>query len=64
MLLAGKDATGADGKPAPNIGLILMYDTSSGAIKASTSVMLTCKKTDPCVSIFQLLPFAKKKCKQ
>jgi hypothetical protein len=64
LLLAGKDATDAEGKPAPNIGLILMYDTSSGAIKASTRVIGTCRKTDPCVSIFQLLPFAKKKCKQ
>ena len=57
-LLAGTD--GEDG--SPKLGRILMYDTSTGAIRASSKIIGSLGEKDPCMSIFSLLPFAKNKC--
>lgn len=57
-LLAGTD--GIDG--SPKIGRMLMYDVSTGSIRASSKIIGSLGSDDPCVSIFSMLPFAKKKC--
>ena len=57
-LLAGE----AGEEDSPKIGRMLMYDVSTGAIRASSKIIGSLGKNDPCVSIFSMLPFAKRKC--
>lgn len=57
-LLAG--TAGED--DSPKIGMILMYDPYTGAIRASSKIIGSLGKKDPCMSIFSMLPFAKNKC--
>jgi hypothetical protein len=57
-LLAGT----AGEEDSPKIGMILMYDPSTGAIRASSKIIGSLGDKDPCMSIFSMLPFAKNKC--
>jgi len=56
-LLAGNDGI----KKSPKIGRVLMYDMSTGAIRASSRVIGSLGKNDPCITIASLLG-AKKRC--
>jgi hypothetical protein len=57
-LLAGKDGP----KNSPRIGRLCVYDMKTGTVRLSSKIVASVGKTDPCMSITHILPFAKKRC--